>query len=522
MKEMKALIRKHLPSSNDDDAESVTSVSTRAGRQLSQQEKSAILARNLRALDEDDAEKLLINIYTSVSEALRRLSVQVKVLLDVTSTFDSRPSRSSSPDPSAHPGSPQHARFRSIDGNLSSPQSPAFPGPRLQEQLSEALDMSALLGQAVDVAQTQASRILKVRAEQSHHLPLERFLRYFTINRFFADECEAISGRSGQVLKNIVNTQLNAFISTMGDTETQRIAQQLDTDQWEAKDFQEKDQAILSRLLEGMNSDSAVWTKGTRVWEAPTSEESTENEPVANGNTTTDAATTTTTKPALRPAFIDDHRFILVRSAIALLPILDTFLSLIASIPSIAPTAIPALAEVLRTFNSRSSQLVLGAGATRIAGLKNITTKHLALASQALSFVVALLPYVRESVRRHVGGRAEALGEFDRVKRLCQDHQMGIHDKLVEIMTARANAHIGAMRKVDFDAEGGSGEGDAPRGYVETLTKETGTLYRVLGRHLAEPDVEGIMGQIARSYSCLLYTSPSPRDRTRSRMPSSA
>ena len=26
----------------------------------------------------------------------------------------------------------------------------------------------------------------------------------------------------------------------------------------------------------------------------------------------------------------------------------------------------------------------------------------------------------------------------------------------------------------------------------------------------------------ARSYGCLLYTSPSPRDRTRSRMPSSA
>ena len=31
-------------------------------------------------------------------------------------------------------------------------------------------------------------------------------------------------------------------------------------------------------------------------------------------------------------------------------------------------------------------------------------------------------------------------------------------------------------------------------------------------------DLEGIAGQ----YGCLLYTSPSPRDRTRSRMPSSA
>ena len=32
----------------------------------------------------------------------------------------------------------------------------------------------------------------------------------------------------------------------------------------------------------------------------------------------------------------------------------------------------------------------------------------------------------------------------------------------------------------------------------------------------------GISTEVGQGYSCLLYTSPSPRDRTRSRMPSSA
>ena len=32
----------------------------------------------------------------------------------------------------------------------------------------------------------------------------------------------------------------------------------------------------------------------------------------------------------------------------------------------------------------------------------------------------------------------------------------------------------------------------------------------------------GVIGSTAGTYICLLYTSPSPRDRTRSRMPSSA
>ena len=36
-----------------------------------------------------------------------------------------------------------------------------------------------------------------------------------------------------------------------------------------------------------------------------------------------------------------------------------------------------------------------------------------------------------------------------------------------------------------------------------------------------EPDF-AIQGEYSGSYICLLYTSPSPRDRTRSRMPSSA
>ncbi|THY35604.1 Vps54-domain-containing protein [Aureobasidium pullulans] len=480
MREMKHLIRKHLPSSNDDDNESVTSVATRTSKAASQQEKSIILARNLRAMDEETAEDMVVNIYTDISEALRRLSIQIKVLLDVTSTMDAPDSLKSPLSPSVRPAD----RSRS-------------PAPRIsgiQEELSQALDMSSLLGQAVDVAHTQVTRILKVRTEQVNQLPLERFLRYFTINRLFADECEAISGRSGTQLKALVNTQINTFVRAFGDAENQRIAQTLDSDQWEAKDFKEPDQALLSRILEGMSSDPAVWLQGTRVWEDPSQPESTNGTPASNGENND-------TKPANRPAYVDETRYILVSSAISLLRPIDNFLALMASIPSITSAAVPALIDVLRTFNSRTSQLILGAGATRIAGLKNITTKHLALASQALSFVIAMSPYLRESVRRHASSanKGEVLGEFDKLKRLYQDHQMAIHDKLVEIMTARATSHVNAMKKLDFDAEAKK-NADGTSAYMETLTKETGTLHRVLSRHLADMDVTVILSQIFSSY----------------------
>ena len=48
------------------------------------------------------------------------------------------------------------------------------------------------------------------------------------------------------------------------------------------------------------------------------------------------------------------------------------------------------------------------------------------------------------------------------------------------------------------------------------LAKLDGFRYFTLMRRVEAPEETGV------AYACLLYTSPSPRDRTRSRMPSSA
>lgn len=492
-KEMKSIIRKHLPSSNDDDTDSMVSISTRGGGKLSQQEKSSILARHLRALDAEDAEKLLISVYTGVGEALRRLSTQTKILLDVTSSMQAlepkSPSRSPVRSPSATPGR------GSIDDQLANGARKSFEN----DDISQALDMSSLLEQAVDTAQTQITRILKVRNEQSIRLPKERFLRYFTLNRLFADECEAVSGRGGQALKGLINAQISGFVQVMGTAETERIANLLDNDDWNSKDFTDQDNVLLQRILKSMSSDPPEWLAGKPIWEEPSSAaELAADLPngEANGASTPNAPATA--KAVAKPAYIDDTRYILVHSVIALLPTVERFLSLTASIASMTPQISNSLLDVLRTFNSRSCQLILGAGATRSAGLKNITTKHLALASQALSFIIALVPYMRECARRHLpSGQTAVLAEFDKTKRLCQDHQVGIHDKLVEIMTMRSQAHVKAMKAIDFDNAAAS---DKPSAYMETLTKETLTLQRVLARHLSEFDVRMIMRQISTSY----------------------
>ncbi|PYH46275.1 GARP complex component [Aspergillus saccharolyticus JOP 1030-1] len=479
LREMKSLIRKHMPSSSDDDSESVVSVSTHKSQQLSQQEKSSILARNLRALDAQDSYEMLAKVYTGISESLRRLSVQVKVLLDIASGLGSPVSlgvRSGPPSPN-----PQGPTTPTLDAERTA-------AIMAQNEILQVLDMSSLLGQAVDIAQSQVVKVLKVRSEQTAQLPMEDFLKYFTLNRLFADECEAISGRGGTALKTVVGNQIRDYINRFGDGQRRRIVEVMDSDKWDARDFGEAENAILERILSASTRDVELWTDASKIWLS------------ANGRQDSKPASQSTTngtgKEKLRSAVIDEQKYILTESGVAMMKSIEDFQFLMANIPSMMQDIAPGLLESLKLFNSRSSQLILGAGATRSAGLKNITTKHLALSSQALSFIIALVPYVREFVRRHAPS-SPLMGEFDKVKRLYQEHQNGIHEKLVDIMGSRSAIHVNAMKKIDWDASAGT---TTVSPYMETLAKETGTLHRVLSKHLPDMTVMMIMDPVFKSY----------------------
>ena len=89
-----------------------------------------------------------------------------------------------------------------------------------------------------------------------------------------------------------------------------------------------------------------------------------------------------------------------------------------------------------------------------------------ALASQSLSIIISLTPYLREFVRRHLNPKqAVVLIEFDKLKRVCsaiykslahhliifvcqdyQEHQYEIHAKLISIMADRLTVHCSTLR----------------------------------------------------------------------------
>lgn len=504
MREIRAIIRKPLPSSNEDDNESMMSSSTLggAGRQRTQQQKSSVLARNLRNLEREDAEELLVTIYIGVTETLRRTTTHGKLLLDVASSIG---------DESAGPDGLKSPPIRSPP--FSPPQRrTSMAGLEAQEEIHKALELNNLLGQAVDVAQDKIVKLLRVRAEQSTHLPLVWFLRYFTLNLHFATECESISGRSGTTLKTVVNGQIKEFVQLHGDSEKQKLAQGMEQDQWAAQDFTEKDQEMLDIILQCETKDAAMWTDGSKVWIHPSELNGKKGDTTENSAAPSEPAgekengAAAAGKAKVRGAVIEGETYLLPSSAVLCLEGMSNFLHLAVAIPSMAADVAASLVAYLQLFNSRCTQLILGAGATRSAGLKNITTKHLAIASQALGFVATMVPHVREFVRRHVPGADKPsgtgsgsntttlIGEFDKVRRLYQEHQNSIYDKLVEIMSGRAAMHSKTMRTIDWD------EGGEVHPYMDTLGRETSTLHRNLTKALPDSTVRFIMAPVFASY----------------------
>lgn len=86
--------------------------------------------------------------------------------------------------------------------------------------------------------------------------------------------------------------------------------------------------------------------------------------------------------------------FFSYRTVLLLIRIILEYCQCVDNIPSITTDMLTHLSDLLKYFNSRSCQLVLGAGALQVVGLKTITTKKLALSSRCLQLIVHYIPVI--------------------------------------------------------------------------------------------------------------------------------
>lgn len=76
---------------------------------------------------------------------------------------------------------------------------------------------------------------------------------------------------------------------------------------------------------------------------------------------------------------IEDRSYFAVSATLEVLVLLADYLKIIMNLPTLTTDTMSRVIELLKAFNSRTCQVVLGAGAMRSAGLKNITARHLGM-----------------------------------------------------------------------------------------------------------------------------------------------
>ncbi|KAG1754389.1 Vps54-like protein-domain-containing protein [Suillus lakei] len=435
--EMQGIIKHHLPSFNTDEEEPKDPKIASSG-----------LANLLRSKEHAEFLSLLSQLYTSLLNGIKGIQAQNGILIEVLQS-------------------------------LLAPK-PSVDIISLQEELSDILSSTA------DLSNKLVAIVIGYRSEQHAQLDLPGFLTFFNASWGFVVQCEVICRRMIMGLRGVVLGQAKHFLQAFHQARISQSAKLVEDELWNPMS---EVPAALQHMADIL-VDSAVRDSPELIVGETDSSTSAPNPlppqpPSSNPNGSA---------PSSKYLRIEERPYFCVSATGAVLGLLFDYLKLVVNLSMLNIDTMGRVIEFLKAFNSRTCQVVLGAGAMRSAGLKNITAKHLALASQSLSIMVALIPYVRETFRRHLSPtQAVMLIEFDKLKRDFQEHQSEIHSKLISIMGDRTSAHVKSLQNVDWDRPK---QGESVNEYMELLVKETVTLHRVLSRYLTAPVVEYVMSQV--------------------------
>ncbi|XP_024532479.1 vacuolar protein sorting-associated protein 54, chloroplastic isoform X2 [Selaginella moellendorffii] len=359
---------------------------------------------------------------------------------------------------------------------------------------------------ACDAAHGRWVKLLGVRAPVHPKLRLQEFVSIHDVTQEFIAATEKVGGRLGYSIRGTLQSQSKSFVDSQHILRITKITAVLDQETWVAVDIPDEFQEIVDKVF--------IFDDSLENGEAEShSEANGECQPVENGGSIaphdekleTDSSTVTTVDKKLREKSIKTIRigqigYHTVNSGLILLKMIAEYVELSNALPALAAEVVHRVAEILKVFNSRACQLVLGAGALQVSGLKSITAKHLALASQTITFFHVLIPEMKKVLSVFIPDPRKALllNELDRIAQDYKVHREEIHTKLVQIMKERLQVHLRILPQVvegwnkaapdDADAQ--------PSQFARTLTKEVGVLHRVLSPLLLEDDLRSIFSRV--------------------------
>jgi vacuolar protein sorting-associated protein 54 len=234
------------------------------------------------------------------------------------------------------------------------------------------------------------------------------FMRLVRLIGQFVNSSAGITGRSCPHLRLALFSQAKKFLETFHGNKKDKLRRLLDGERWRQADVPLEVQNITAKMEEGMKSS--------------------------------DDKTDSSDKPGLmrymsqhNEQFLTVHgqRFAVVGVLCILITMINEYCQSAEDLPMLITDILVKLVDLLKFFNAYTCQLVLGAGAVEVVGLKTITTRHLAIVLRCLQAIMLIIQDVKAHFRKKLTlQKCILLLQFDQVNEVNQSVHHSMHNNV--------------------------------------------------------------------------------------------
>lgn len=322
--------------------------------------------------------------------------------------------------------------------------------------------LKAMLTSVCDYCNERLAALISTQSDKNS-ITAHQVANLAKIVEEFTGMCERLCGRQSAALKAAFKIQAGNYVHKFNLQRKNKLTMLLDAERWKSAEVPPEIQLLMDNLALG---DVIKSLPGS-----PTEEE----------------MSTTYTNKSTVALKVGTQDYVTAGTVLILIRLVIEYCVCAYDLQLLASVIGRNLSELLRTFNSRSCQLVLGAGALRTAGLKTITSTNLALASRSLQLVLWMIPPVRSHFRALTG---DALSGFDSVEKDIGHHIQQLESKILSIM----NTLLGDQLN-EWDAKP-----PVPSKQFRNISRHLTKLHEAVSSVLPEEQISDIYQEIHKNF----------------------
>ncbi|VDN07709.1 unnamed protein product [Thelazia callipaeda] len=332
------------------------------------------------------------------------------------------------------------------------------------------LSVALLTEHAAYSAQERSSRLLVARSKDGflERLSLSEFDNVLRAIREFVNNCDTLIGtekKFSNPLEICVLQQSNHFIKKFHEDRKNKLSSILDTETWRVNEVPEHFQRLAD-----------LWLQKNRLTDVGLSEQ----EHVAPS------------KPNL---IVGKESYVAVGTVFILLQTIAQYCDALEVLPEYSSELLMHVVELLKNYNSRSCQLILGAGALQLIGLKSISVRHLALSSRCLQLVLRFVPFIRDAFQEKLpADKLPLLRHIDQLVRDYSDHAQEIVNKLITVI----DHHL------DVQLQTWEVKGSIPSPTFQHMCRQLGKFYNGLTGIMPESMIKELFLRVHENFKKIL------------------